>query len=282
MESIILADQLCDQLGMDTIACGVAIAFAMECFERGILKKDDCDGLDLRFGNGEVIPELLRKMAKREGIGDLLADGALAAAARIGQGTERYAMHAKGMELGGYDPRGIKSQSLVLACGPRGGCHHAGGYVIQAELVSGQFDRMAVTGKSQLVRLARDLRAVMDSAIYCAFVAAAYRLEITAPMIAAATGWDVDEKELALSGERISNLERMFNVREGLRREHDVLPDRILNDPLPDGPSKDEVIGDDFNTMVDEFYDTCGWDRETGIPLPEQLTRLELDSVVGR
>ncbi len=280
MESIILADQLCDQLGMDTIACGVTIAFAMECFERGILKPVDTDGLDLRFGNAQVIPELLQKMAKREGIGDILADGVLAAAARIGQGTEQYAMHAKGMELGGYDPRGIKSQSLVLACGPRGGCHHAGGYVIQAELVSGQFDRMAVTGKSKLVRLARDLRTVMDSAIYCAFVAASYRLELAAPMIRASTGWDVDEGELAVSGERISNLERMFNVREGLRRKDDILPARVLNDPLPDGPSKDEVIGEDFNTMIDEFYDTCGWDRETGIPLPEQLQRLELDKIV--
>jgi aldehyde:ferredoxin oxidoreductase len=280
MESIIYADQLCDQLGMDTIACGVTIAFAMECFERGLLGTRDTDGLELRFGNAEVIPELLQKMVKREGIGGVLADGVVEAADRIGKGSEKYAMHAKGMELGGYDPRGIKSQALVLACGPRGGCHHAGGYVIQAELVSGKFDRLAANGKGPLVRMARDLRAVMDSAIYCAFLASAYRLEVAAPMIRAATGWDVDPDELAVTGERISNIERLFNTRDGLRREHDTLPLRVRNEPLPDGPSKGEMLGEDFDAMVDEFYDVCGWDKTTGIPLPERLRDLDLDKMI--
>jgi len=277
MESIIYADMLCDQLGMDTIACGVTIAFAMECFERGIISPKDTDNLELRFGNAKVIPEILQKMVKKEGIGDILSDGVREAANRLGQGTERFAMHAKGMELGGYDPRGIKAQALVLACGPRGGCHHAGGYVIAAELTSGKYDRMAVKGKGSLVRQARDLRAVMDSAIYCAFLASAYGLDVAAQLIRAATGWDIDDKELAVTGERISNLERMYNVREGLRREDDVLPPRLLQEPLPDGPSKGEILEKDFDLLVDEFYQVCGWDINTGIPSRKTLQRLGLD-----
>jgi aldehyde:ferredoxin oxidoreductase len=279
LESIIRADQLCDELGMDTIACGVTIAFAMECFEKGIIGLEDTGNVELRFGNAEAIPEILQKMVKREGIGELLADGVKVASDRLGQGTERFAMHAKGMELGGYDPRGVKGQALVLACGPRGGCHHAGGYVIHAELVSGNFDRMAIKGKAPLVRMARDLRAVMDSAIYCAFLATAYRLDVAAEMIRAATGWDTDEKELATAGERISNIERMFNVHEGIRREDDTLPLRVLEEPLPDGPSKGSILGNDFDLMVDEFYDVCGWDKQTGIPTKERLKHLGLDKI---
>ena len=282
MESIIYADMLCDQLGMDTIACGVTIAFAMECFERGILNIRDTDNIELRFGNGEIIPEILQKMVKKEGIGDVLSDGVKRAADRIGQGTEKFAMHAKGMELGGYDPRGVKGQALVLACGPRGGCHHAGGYVIAAELVSGKFDRMAIKGKGPLVRHARDLRGVMDSAIYCAFLAAAYGLDVAAQMIGAATGWDIDDEELITAGERISNLERMYNVREGIRRKDDILPARILQEPLPDGPSKGEILGKDFELMIDEFYQVCGWDTDTGIPSGEALRRLGLDKYVKK
>ncbi len=280
MESIIYADMLCDQLGMDTIACGVSIAFAMECFERGIINIRDTDNHELHFGNAEIIPEILQKMVKKEGIGDVLSDGVREAANRIGQGTEQFAMHAKGMELGGYDPRGIKGQALVLACGPRGGCHHAGGYVISSELVSGKYDRMAVKGKGPLVRQARDLRTVMDSAIYCAFLASAYGLDVAARMIRAATGWDIDDKELAITGERISNLERMYNVREGLRRKDDTLPPRLLKEPLPDGPSKGETLEKDFELLVDEFYQVCGWDINTGIPSPEALQRLGLDKCV--
>jgi aldehyde:ferredoxin oxidoreductase len=281
MESIIHADMLCDQLGMDTIACGVTIAFAMECFEKGIITLKDTGNLALRFGNEEVIPVILRQMARREGFGEVLADGVRAAASRIGKGSEQFAMHAKGMELGGYDPRGVKSQALVLACGPRGGCHHAGGYVIHAELVSGNFDRMAVRGKGSLVKMARDLRAVMDSAIYCAFLASAYKLDVAAQMIGAATGWEIDEGELIQAGERISNIERMYNVREGLRRDDDTLPERLLHDPLPDGPSAGAVLGKDFDLMVDELYEVCGWDPKTGVPLPDTLQRLGLDSIIS-
>ena len=129
------------------------------------------------------------------------------------------------------------------------------------------------------MRMARDLRAVMDSAIYCAFLASAYKLDVAAEMIRASTGWDIDEKELATAGERISNVERMFNVREGIRREDDTLPLRVLEEPLPDGPSKGAKLGNDFDLMVDEFYEVCGWDKQTGIPTRERLKHLGLDKI---
>lgn len=281
MESIIYADMFCDKMGIDTIAGGVSIAFAMESFEKGTLTLKDTDKLELCFGNYKVIPQILEKMVKKEGPGALLCDGVKEAAAKIGQGTERFAMHAKGMELGGYDPRGIKAQALVLACGPRGGCHHAGGYVIAAELTSGRYDRMQAQGKGPLVRQARDLRAVMDSAIYCAFLASAFGLDVASELLSASVGWDVDEKELIYAGERVSNLERLYNVREGLRREDDTLPLRLLQEALPDGPSRGEILGKDFSLMLDEFYSVCGWGVHTGIPSREKIHQLRIDTFVS-
>jgi len=281
-ESIIYADKLCDQLGMDTIASGITIAFAMECYEKRVLTKADADGLDLSFGNAQVIPILLNKMAKREGIGDLMADGVREMARRLGKGTEKFAMHAKGMELGGYDPRGIRAQALVLACGPRGGCHHGGGYVITDELVSGRYDRFSVKGKAALTKRARDFRLIMDSALYCAFVGgSACSVDTAAQMIAAATGFDISSEELMIIGERASNVERAYNVREGIRRDDDTLPERLLKEPLPDGLSKGSILGKDFEQLIDEFYEVCGWNKVTGIPTKETLKRLGLVEMVG-
>jgi len=281
-ESIIYADMLCDQLGMDTIASGVTIAFAMECYEKGILTKTDTEGLNLSFGNAQVVPILLKKMAKRDGIGDLMADGVREMAKRLGKGTERFAMHAKGMELGGYDPRGIRAQTLVLACGPRGGCHHGGGYVITDELVSGRYDRFSVESKGALTKRARDFRLIMDSALYCAFVGgSACSVDMAAQTIAAATGFNVNSEELMIAGERASNVERAYNVREGLRRGDDILPERLLKEPLPDGPSKDSILEKDFNQLIDDFYEVCGWDKVTGIPTKETLKRLGLIEMMG-
>lgn len=275
-ESIIYADMLCDQLGMDTISCGITLAWATECFERGILTLKDTDGLELRFGNAEVIPEVLRKMARREGLGELLSDGVREAARKLGQGTEKFAMHAKGMELGGYDPRGIKGQALVLACGPRGGCHHAGGYVIAQELTSGQSDPLSTEGKGEMVRKAREFRMVMDSAMYCAFLGVGFGLDTTAKMVSAATGEDFSAAELFTIAERGSTVERLFNVREGIRRRDDTLPDRILEEALPSGPAAGQKLGQELDILLDDLYSACGWDINSGIPTEATLERLDL------
>lgn len=276
MESIIYADMLCDQLGMDTISCGATLAWAMECYERGLLSLQDTGGLKLNFGNAGVIPEILHKMARREGIGDLLADGSREAARKLGQGSEKFAMHTKGMELGGYDPRGIKAQTLVVACGPRGGCHHAGGYVIAQELTSGQYDPLSADGKGKMVKNAREFRMVMDSALYCAFLGVAFGLDVASRLLRTATGIDFDAQELILIAERASVMERLFNVREGLRRKDDTLPHRLLTEPLPEGPAAGQKLEKEFDKLVTDFYTICGWDLKSGIPTETTLERLGL------
>lgn len=279
MESIIYADMVCDQLGMDTISCGVTLAWAMECYERGILTPKETDGLELNFGRADVIPEVLRKMARREGIGGLLADGVREAARKVGRGTDKFAMHTKGMELGGYDPRGIKGQALVVACGPRGGCHHAGGYVIAQELTSGQYDPMSTAGKGELVQKARDFRMVMDSAIYCAFLGVGFGLDVASRLIGAAMGADYTAAELLLAAQRGVVMERLFNVREGLRREDDTLPERLLTEPLREGQSAGGKMEGELEGMVTDLYRASGWEVGTGIPTHSTLKKLGLKDI---
>jgi aldehyde:ferredoxin oxidoreductase len=272
LDAVIAADHLCDRLGLDTISCGATISFAMECAEKGILP-DSYKDFDLKFGDAETMYKLITLMAYRDGIGNLLADGCLDAAKVIGQGSEHFAMHAKGMELGGYDPRGVKGQALVLACGPRGGCHHAGGYVIALELRGP--DRFAFTGKAQMVKTARDLRAFLDSAIYCAFIGVAVDLELGARLVSEATGLDYTVGDAFQLGDRCSCLERVYNNAAGIGRAEDALPPRILYEALPSGPSAGHKLGDELEIMKDEFYQVCGWDHE-GRPTSEKLKELGL------
>ena len=277
IHTIIEADILCDRLGLDTISAGVTVGYAIECAERGLLDPALTRGLDLQFGDGALLLRLIRLMGERTGIGELLADGVESFRQQAGIADDSFAMHAKGMELGGYDPRGIKAQSLVVGAGPRGGCHHAGGYVIALELTSGKFDRLAEQGKGEMVRSARDFRAVMDSAIYCAFAGMAVGLPEVAGLLATATGIEWTVKELQQLGERCSNVERAFNVRQGLRRSDDRLPGRLLYEPMPEGPTQGQTVS--FETMLDEFYVACGWDVTTGIPTTEKLIGLGLDRI---
>jgi aldehyde:ferredoxin oxidoreductase len=277
IERVVQADMLCDQWGIDTISAGVTIAFLMECVQRGLLAPADLDGLTVEFGRGEVFPELIRKMATGEGVGALLGDGVERARQRLGIADDSFCMHAKGMELGGYDPRGIMGQALVFSAGPRGGCHHANGYVIAEEIGSGKWDRFAIAGKGELVRRARGARVIFDSAIYCAFAGVAGGMEVAAQLLGPATGLTYDVASLLHLAERSSNVERAFNVREGLRRAGDTLPRRLLAEPLPEGPSQGHVV--DLPALLDEFYAACGWDLRSGVPTRERLEALGLPDI---
>lgn len=277
IERVVQADLLCDLWGIDTISAGVTIAFLMECVQRGLLTAADLDDLQVEFGRGEVFPELIRKMALGEGVGALLGDGVEQARQRLGIADDSFAMHAKGMELGGYDPRGLMGQALVFGAGPRGGCHHANGYVIAEEIGSGKWDRFAVAGKGELVRRARGARVIFDSAIYCAFAGVAGGMEVAALLLGPATGLTYDVPALARLAERCSNVERAYNVREGLRRAGDTLPRRLLTEPLAEGPSQGHVV--DLPALLDDFYSACGWDLKTGIPTRERLESLDLTDI---
>ncbi|RLC17686.1 MAG: hypothetical protein DRI24_05115 [Deltaproteobacteria bacterium] len=273
---IIKADEMCDLLGLDTISTGVSIAFAMECLEKGIIDADDTHAGDLAFGNAKAMLRLVEDVAYNRGFGAVVAEGTRNMAARFGSDSHKYAMHAKGMELGGYDPRGMKGMGLVYACGPRGGCHHAGGYTAIAEMMNPQIDRFAEKGKAPLVAGTRNRRASLcDSGLICAFVAIGLSDETVIGMLNGATGLDYQPSDLHTIGDRISQVERAFNCREGLTREDDVLPDRLLSEGVSSGPSQGGKI-EDFEAMKDEFYTLCGWDLKTGAPMDERLEALDI------
>lgn len=198
-------------------------------------------------------------------------------AERFGGGSEAFAMHAKGMEFGGWEPRGSKGVALQFACGPRGGCHHAGGLVSLEEVLSGKWDRFANEGKAAMVKRYRERRVLSDSAIMCTFVSIGVSDEALARLLSGATGLDINVDDLSIIGDRGSNVERAFNVREGLRREWDTLPSRFLKEPLTTGPAKGHVV--DLEPLLDDFYSVCGWDIKTGIPTQQKLNELGLTEI---
>jgi aldehyde:ferredoxin oxidoreductase len=276
LPAIIQADEMCDMLGLDTISAGVSIAFAMECLQKGIIEADEYGAGDLAFGNAKAVIGLIEDIAFRRSFGDVVARGTKAMAALFGQGSQRFAMHAKGMELGGYDPRGLKGMSLVYACGPRGGCHHAGGYTVIPEIMNPDIDRFAEKGKAGLAAATRNRRASLcDSGLICAFIAIGLSDETVVDLLSRTTGLNYKADDLFTIGDRISQLERAFNCREGLTREDDTLPERLLTETISRGPSQGHKIND-FEGMKDEFYQICGWDQKTGAPLIERLEALDI------
>ena len=274
-DAIMAAEKLCDEYGMDTISTGVAVSFAMECYERGILKESDVDGLRLHFGNHREMIEMVRRIGERQGLGELLGEGVMRAAARVGQGSESFAMHGKGLELGGYECRGAKGQAIQYSVGIRGGCHHDLGLPARQETVGGKGAEM--TGKGELTRKLALSRIIFDSTVLCTFCRSVYNEDVVARALSAITGENYTSQGLSETGERILNLERALQVRDGLTRASDRLPDRLLKDKLPDGPSAGEVIN--LEPLKDDFYGAMGWDLGTGKPAAETLRKFDLDQV---
>jgi len=263
---------LCDKLGLDVISTGDAIAFAMECYEKGLITKEDTNGLELTFGNVEAYVEMPNLIAYRKDIGDVLAEGVRKAAEKIGKGSDRFAVQVKGLEYPGYEPRGSIGMALAYATSDRGACHMRA-WPVNDE-VFGDMDPFTTEGKAQLVIDGQDLYCAKWTLVVCDFYAIGY--ENMARLASAATGWKLSEDDLKVIGERISNLVRMFNVREGFTRKDDTLPYRIANDPLQGGKADGHVVKPaDFNKMLDEYYRLRGWDKE-GRPTKEKLKELNL------
>lgn len=284
VDPIIAADRLADELGLDTISSGVTIAFAMELFEKGILTLEETDGIDLRFGNDEAMMKVLRKIAFRDGLGDLLADGSLAAARRIGKGTEKYAMQVKGLELPGYDVRALKAHGLGYATAYTG-ADHCRSYAFQevfGDPIPWEVDRFAIEDKGKLTIWNQDVRTVtLDCATMCGFLldmaVPATACQNTASLMEAVTGLCFTPEEVQKVGERVNNLAKAFNVMEGFTRADDTLPERLMTEPLKAGASKGHVISrEELDTMLDEYYSLRGWDVETGTPTRAKLTDLRL------
>jgi len=287
IDPVIAADRLADELGLDSVSTGVTIGFAMECFEKGILTLEDTDGIDLRFGNDEAMMQVIRKIAFREGIGDLLADGSLAAAKKIGKGTEKFAIQVKGLELAAYDVRGAKAHGLNYATAYTG-ADHCKGYAFQEIFgvpVPWEVDRLAIEGKGKLTVWNQDIQAVAcDCAPLCKFLldmaVPAIACQHTADLMEAITGLPFTSEEVMKVGERLTNLARAFNVREGFSRADDTLPERLMTEPLKAGASKGQLISrEDLDKMLDEYYSERGWDLKTGVPTRAKLQELGLTYV---
>jgi len=279
-----------NRYGMDAIALSECIAFAMECTQRGLLSRQEADGLDLSWGNGQTILALIDKVAHREGFGDTLADGVRKAAERLGRGSEEIAMHGKGLEVFQADPRGIKAYGLGNAVASRGADHlrsepsfEFSGDAEEAVRRYGVPDaafRLKTRGKGWVVKHYEEMAAIADSLGVCKNTYNNMEVldwEATAELLRAATGWDMSGEEVQRVGERIVNLERLFNAREGITRQDDTLPRRFLEEPMPagSGPSTGSVL--ELEPMLDEYYHARGWDVQTGLPTQQKLKELDLD-----
>ena len=274
---VIQASAICDDLGMDTISAGATVAWAMECFEHGLLTTEDTGGADLKFGNGEALLQVLQDMGHRRGIGNLLAEGSRAASAIVGQGSDAWAMQVKGLEMPGYEPRSLKTMALGLAVTPRGACHNRSS-AYEADF-SDRVDRLSVDdSRGRIAAESEDFEAVLDSLIWCKFLRKAFHdfYEESAQVYAMVTGWDMTVDDLRRCGERITNLKKLFNIREGWARSDDTLPPRTLEEPLPDGVAAGVALSkDELDYMIGGYYEARGWTADGLIP-EDKLAELGL------
>lgn len=291
MDAAIHCTYLCNEYGLDTISAGAAIAFAMECYEKGILTEDDFGDIDPNWGRAAALPRFLEVISKREGIGDLLAEGVRAASKRLGKGAEAFAIHVKGMEGPAHDPRSGKSLGLAYGTANRGMCHI---HPVEAMAWdSGKMDwglkKYGLTDPEHVdpwdeLDKGKDIRLLQDGLILpdilgtCKFfMYAGMTIDLWAEMLAAITGWQIDGWGLLKIGERVTNLQRLFNIREGFSRQDDLLPKRAISTPAfgkySDQP---ECAIDNYKDMLREYYVARGWDPDTGSPTNGKLAELNL------
>ena len=290
LELALKAIDLCNQLGLDILTVAGCVGWAMELYEAGELTVEDTGGLELTWGNGEALLTLIRLIADREGFGDVLADGSVEAAERLGKGMDRT-IQVKGMDLIMADPRGLKGFGLGYAVASRGGDHLRSEPFLELsddpEIGERMFGvpestlRLADRGKGRLVSYFEDWNAVIDSLEPCKNIMQNMMIlpfERAAEALEVATGLRVTPEEMREAGARIVTLERMFGVREGVSRADDSLPSRFRELPLMEGASSGTVV--DLDLMLDEYYAERGWDAATGHPTPDTLQRLGLGFAV--
>ena len=297
LSSIVRGNYLCDDLGMDVISAGRTISMLMELYEKGLIGADFADGIPLDWGNYGSVLALIEKIAQREGVGDLLAEGVKRMAEKIGGEAGKYAIHVKGMEVACQDGRGQQSIGLAHAVSARGADHLKAyptidetGYPSDAISRFGEkympelIDPHASKHKGLVVKELEDFSAVVDSAGHCkiggTFVIPVIFWKEEAEALKLATGISWDEDSLRLAGERIQNLMRCYNVLHGISKKDDTLPERMLKEPNPSGTGKGNVCR--LDEMLDEYYELRGWDVKTGIPSRERLEKLGLHDAVKK
>lgn len=266
LPAIIEANAICNDLGLDTISAGSTIACAMELTEKGALDSD------LRFGRADLLASTLEDMGYARGLGAELAEGSWRFATRYGH--PELSMSSKGLEMPAYDPRGMQGQGLLYATSNRGACHMRGNMLgLEVLGLPKLIDRFQVQGKSSYVILHQNASAMIDSLVICKFTNLGVAEEYFARVLTAVTGLKYSTNDLIKTGERVWNLERLYNLREGFTRQDDTLPPRLLSEAVPAGPSKGWVSK--LEPMLKEYYRARGWD-EQGVPKAKKLAELEL------
>ncbi|TAK29624.1 MAG: aldehyde ferredoxin oxidoreductase [Chloroflexota bacterium] len=273
LPAVLKANNLCNDLGLDTISMGLTIACAMELYEKGLITVEEA-GIPLTFGSAEAMVTMVEKTAAREGFGDILAEGSARMAKKYGR--PELSMTVKGQELAAYDLRALQGMGLHAATSNRGG-DHSKGYTNGAETfgVPMKVDPTAAEGKGMLTKIFQDLIAVIDSIPTCLFYSLGLGPDDMAALLEAATGAGYTVPSVVLAGERIWNIERLFNLRAGFTMEGDTLPKRLLEEPIPAGPTAGQVSK--LSEMLPEYYAARGWDPE-GRPTPAKLVELGLNS----
>ncbi len=300
-EAVIYFSHLCNQYGLDVEGVGDTVAFAMECYEKGLLTDKETEGLRLRFGDPEALHELTRRIAFREGLGDLLAEGSLRAARSIGRGAEQFAMQVKGSEMSAGDPRGMPVRAVSYATSTRGSDHLRSNPYVE-ELITPDEGKeffgsteaadifQGVKGKGRLLAWSENLVTIGDLLGLCKF--AYYRsasfsylrekgIELATRFYNACNGTKLSEEDMLRAGERSFNIEKAFNVREGAGREKDTIPERFFKEPLAGGGPSDGAVVDrkKFDLILDEYYGARGWNEKTGLQKRETLEKLGLGEI---
>lgn len=288
MGAVIKMNEMCNDYGLDVISCGGTIAWAMECFEKGILKAKDLDGIELKWGDADAAMKMINKIAKREGIGDLLAEGSKRAAQKIGLGSTDFVVEVKGMEVPMHDPRALHGLALSYATGPRGACHTSdpmytvgtGVYNFAEFGLTGALAAQAKVSKGWgvAVKGGQDYGAIYNSAILCYMVTGAINAEDLTNLMVTSSGFDYSFPELAECGERIWHMKRGINNLMGMTNKDDRLPVRMLT-AAAEGGAAGSVP--DMKTLLEEFYPARGLAPD-GRSTQETLARLGLNDLVAR
>jgi aldehyde:ferredoxin oxidoreductase len=279
LDAIIKAAERCNYYGLDATSTGVTISFVMDCHEKGILTHEELEGIDAHFGNAEALIQLIEKIGTREGIGDMLADGVKVAAEKIGKNSMQLAQQIKGLEVTGYDLRCLKTTALASAVSFRGADHNRSG--AYASDVKGKVDRLkAERGRGLLVKESEDVNAIIDSLIICKNAKGTLYKELAdmARLYSLVTGIDMTPEQLRVAGERIINIARLINLREGLTRNDDTLPWKVMNQPIQDdGPVKGSVVTqEELDLLIDDYYTARGWTVD-GAPTKHKLKELSME-----
>lgn len=272
LEAITKANYLCNEYGIDTITMGTTIACAMDLFENGIITTRDTDGIPLNFGNAEAMVEMVQKTGKGEGFGKKLAMGSYRLAESYGH--PEYSMSVKKQEMPAYDPRAVQGIGLNFATSNRGGCH-VRGYTVAPEVLGNpeKVDPLITEGKANLNIIFQNLTAALDSSGACLFSTFGIGGDELAELLSSATGIEYSTEDFMQTGDRIWNLERLFNLNAGLSGKDDTLPERLLKDKVKKGPSKGNISH--LDEMLPEYYSLRGWDT-SGIPTKDKLAELGL------